>query len=270
MVLDDAHVYWAEQGARTALARALKTEGGREQLIETEHLPGELAVSASSVIWSEGIMTRSLRMVPKSGGTPVVLAQNIDEISAMIATDTRVYFASGTSGGQGMLESIGLQSMDRVAHGMAAIWPNAAWIAADDHALYWNVAPGEIRATTLTGQELARLPSPSLTSAILLVNNDLYLTHGNQGEMSLSRIAADSGARSLLYAGPEVGGRLGASGTTLYFGYPSELYALASGSAMPELAFKTSSRLSCWVADESGIYAALSTAARETLIVKLR
>jgi hypothetical protein len=270
MVLDDSHVYWAEQGYRTAIARAPKAGGPRQQLIETDSLPDRLALNASSVIWSEGISTVRLLIATKTGDTATELATTADEISAIDASDLRVYFATGSPGGEGVLYSVGLENKDRIAHGKASIWPNTAWIAHNDSTLYWSIAPGDIRTTTLEGQDPAELTCPGLTSAFLLRDSSVYVTHGNQGEKSLSRLAAESGEKTLLYAGPEVDSRLGASGTTLYFGGADTIYALAAGDAKPALAFSTRSMLRFWVADDTGIYAALRTNLGDTLVVKVR
>ena len=267
MALDADYVYWSEEGNHIAIARAPKTGGPRQELVECDDIPYELNVNSTLVAWTEGGFQRQrVRIVPKAGGTPTDLVDemNTDSLQSSALSETRVYFMHGHLGMASDIQSIGIAGKDLLTHGTtASSFRTDLALTADN--VYWAsddfFDKQLIKQDTLTGTTESVLAEIPQINRMKVAGSNAYAIAGYTGEQKVQQVALSDGKISDIYAGAEVDGSVfAAAGSSVYFGSRSTLYELAGGATKPTKLLETKNDIGFVVADASGVYVSLNHA----------
>ncbi len=98
---DGTRLYWTTSGGWTApippsTLRALPATGGAPTLVASPDQPGDLAVDANDVYFADS--DKTIMKVPKSGGTPTVLATQLNRPMSLVVDDSNVYWINEGDG----------------------------------------------------------------------------------------------------------------------------------------------------------------------------
>jgi hypothetical protein len=98
VVLDEANVYWVQNGS---IMRAAKQGSGRAVRIASGQMPRpHLAVDDARIYWvshvDDGNDRFVIRAAPKMGGVASVVVKNVERTTALLVDGTNVYWTSGT------------------------------------------------------------------------------------------------------------------------------------------------------------------------------
>jgi hypothetical protein len=275
--LDDAHVYWVEQGRRVALARVAKTGGTREDLLIPSDVPYSPSVNSTSVFFGiEGFDGATLNSAPKAGGMATVLGEEADGITDVVATESRVYFSRERFlDGSYEVVSTALDGTDEIIHATTGSW-QANHTAVDANNVYFIdddfFDTGTLDRTTLDGTAVETLVSTEGIAAFVLAG-DAVVFYENSGETFRS-IPKAGGTPTLVLTPSESPGTNPALASTdryLYFTTPTGVWRVGLDGSNPVRLLTTSGVVGFIEADASGVYVAVNTGlyAAPAYVIKL-
>jgi hypothetical protein len=186
IAVDDARVYWANQGTDTTGApgndgsiMALDKAGGSPVVLAGgEQMPTAIALFSGTLVWADGPWGAENGMIRSLGlgldaGAPTALASNLDNVGIPVVADGRVYFAvDGDLGNAGLIEAVPLGGTG--GNPLVAAFPSEGPVAlaADSSSLYYAAIggqPGAVFAMPLAGGAPTEVTPPPTVPAALEV-----------------------------------------------------------------------------------------------------
>ena len=182
ITLDDARVYWIDQGhdqpgapGNDGSILALDKDAGTLAVLASgEQMPTQIVLAGQTLLWADGDWgsdngsIRTLALDEPDGG-PTSIISNLGYIFSqpIVATDGNAYWATG-NGPTGSLESVPL--VGGPSRMIAAPPTGAATLATYGDSLYYTDATGALRVMPLGGGS-----SVQIAAAPALVNAETFL-----------------------------------------------------------------------------------------------
>lgn len=265
--LDEAHVYWVEQGARLALARVAKTGGTREDLLLPEDIPYSPAVNSTSVFFSiEGFDENTLSSIPKAGGTATLLATSDDAFKDVVATESRVYFSREKfSTSTYEIASTTLDGMDEILHATTGSFGDNHTLVDASHIYFIDndfFDTPKLARTTLEGSEVETVVGMEGLAAFVLAGDALVFYESSSKRFY--GVPKAGGAPSVLLAPSEAPGAfpsLASADGYLYWTTPTGVWRAGFDGSNPVRLLTTSGVVNFVAADSSGVYVAVDSRA---------
>jgi uncharacterized protein DUF5050/CHAP domain-containing protein/fibronectin type III domain protein len=203
--------------AALSSATTLSIPTGPLTLADSLNRPWSVAVTSSSVYWTEDSLSGSIKMVPITGGPITTLVSNLIEPAAITVDDSFVYWMERNNGDNGSIKKISLNggSSSTLVTGLH----NAQnFLAIDQNFLYFGDGQlgggGAIRKVAKAGGAVTTLVSGliNLTPAIAVDASFVYYTDGLG---SILRVPISGGTSSIVATGIASG--LTVNGSNLYW-----------------------------------------------------
>jgi len=207
LTTDASNVYWLDWSPSEGRVMQVSRVGGAPVVLSTRTLLGEsIAVDASNVYWAEGgsmnaayewspTALHQVSSVPIGGGSVLALAAGVDEMTAVVADGSHVYWTDydGTS------FEVRRSTLDDAGVTTLASMPverQGAILAQNDASVFWTTGSG-IGEVAKGGGGAATLASSSGWSPDQLVadSTDVYISNGYG---SVLRVPLDGGAPATL------------------------------------------------------------------------
>lgn len=257
--LDAESIYLSD---RRNILRMPKAGGGAEIVapIEFQTEARAIAVNDTYVYWAEGSNSGlSVRRATKTGGTPEELGTSEDEVRALIASPTRVFFTRGAAGTASEIVSVGEPGETPVVHGTTE-WPYDA-LAVDATHVYWadtqNGGGGFLRRSPLAGGTEELIASTD-TAYVPVTHGDSVYFYESLGH-DLYRVKTDGTSTA------EIVGDLGdmrgfspfLSGNDTFLVYPgsaNDVRAIGYDGSNPRKLVEVSKNFEAAEADASTLY----------------
>jgi hypothetical protein len=265
--LDDAYVYWVEQGTRVALARVAKTGGTREDLQLPEDVPYSPSVNSTSVFFSiAGFNENTLNSLPKAGGTVTLLATGDDAFKDVVATESRVYFSRDkVSTSSSEIASTTLDGMDEILHATIGSFGETHTRVDASHVYFIDdnfFDTPRIGRTTLEGSEVETIASTDGIAAFVLAGDTVVFY--TSSTKKFHGVPKAGGAATVLLTPSEAPGPfpcLASAGGYLYWTTPTGVWRAGVAGSTPLRLLTTTGEVDFVAADATGVYAAVDAGA---------
>jgi hypothetical protein len=275
--LDEAFVYWVEQGTRLALSRVAKSGGAREDLLLPEDVPFSPSVNSTSVFFSiGGFDENTLNSIPKAGGTTTLLATHDDSFKYVVATESRVYFSrENFSSSSFDIASTTLDGMDEILHATTGSFGDNHTAVDGSHVYFIDdnfFDTPKLARTTLEGSEVETVVSMDGIAAFVLAGDAVVFYESSTKKFHA--VPKAGGAPTALLTPsetPDSSPSLASAGGYLYWATPRGVWRAGVDGSNPLRLLTTSGVVNFVAADSSGVYTALDTRANAgpAYVVKL-
>jgi hypothetical protein len=265
--LDDAYVYWVEQGTRVALARVAKLGGTREDLLLPESVPYSPSVNSTSVFFSiGGLNENTLNSLPKAGGTVTLLATGSNSFKEVVATESRVYFSrDNLSTSSSEIASTTLDGTDEILHATVGSFREPQTRVDATHVYFIDdnfFDTPKVGRTTLEGNVVETIASRDGIAAFVLAGDAIVLYESSTKKFHV--VPKAGGAATVLLTPSEAPGSfpcLASAGSYLYWTTPTGVWRAGIDGSSPVRLLTTTGVVDFVAADASGVYAAVDTRA---------
>jgi hypothetical protein len=263
--LDEAYVYWVEQGTRLAVSRVAKAGGTREDLLLPDDIPHSPSANSTSVFFSiGGFDENTLNSIPKAGGAPTVLATSEDEFKDVVATESRVYFSRERFSTSTLeVTSTALDGTDEILHATTGSFGANHTVVDATHVYFINddfFDTPSLQRTTLDGSTVEAVAGITDLAAFAL-NGDSAVIY-TSGVKRFYTVAKAGGAPTQILSPTEAPGSfpvLASAGAYFYWTTDTGVWRAGLDGSNPVRLLATIGSVSFVAADASGVYAAVNT-----------
>jgi hypothetical protein len=213
LLVDGTHLYWVNDGLRAegkpGIFRVSRDGGDPQTLYEGKGVD-TIALSGGFVYAlfpADEVVVR----IPKSGGAPEPVMEEVEGLSAIVADEQAVYWTCE----EGIVKVAGDGKPQVLIKGVA----HPAGLSADEANLYWyNVISGQLMAVPKKGGRPAPLLKQELTlHGHFAHGGQLFWTLGSDKKAEIRRASHKGGAHAVVAAGLPIPVELTADGSHVYF-----------------------------------------------------
>lgn len=249
---DGDSLYWVNEGRRAeglpGVFKVSKSGGEAVTLFQGKGVQA-LALDDANVYWTNAENGTVMR-VPKSGGSPVAVAAEQDNVAAIAVDATHVYWIAGEAIVR--VEKEGGKPPKPVVEGFG----QPTGLAVDDAFVYsYSTLSGKLSRVPKKGGAAKPVVTEDVTlHAFFADDRFLYWSIGSEGKAELKRLAKAGGKPSSVVTGQSIPGGLAQDGSSIYWTNGDAIFrADKSGGGATKIVDKTDRAISLAV-DATNVY----------------